>query len=71
MKMVFTITVAGEESLGEKFNKALRENENLSMMLIQGFAQVLGMTLKLKHDDNFSIESFKAAIITPEEPKTE
>lgn len=60
MKMFFNIFVGGENSLEEKFQKALNENPNLSLSLVQGFGQVLMLALRLGKEDNLTIEGFKA-----------
>lgn len=71
MKMFFNLTVSGEDSLEEKFHKALNENENLSMSIVQGFAHVLMLALRLKPQDGFTIEGLKAGKISDTPPAPE
>lgn len=73
MKMFFNLTVSGENTLEEKFHAALKENENLSMSIVQGFAHVLMLALRIKPQDGFTIEGLKAGRIneTPPAPEQE
>lgn len=68
MKMFFNLLVGGENSLEEKFQKAMNENPNLSLSIVQGFGQVLMLALRTDKEDNLTIEGFKAGKI-PEEEK--
>lgn len=71
MKMFFNLTVSGEQTLEEKFHRALKENENLSMAIVQGFAHVLMLALRLKPEDGFTIEGLKAGKLNETPPAQE
>lgn len=73
MKMFFNLTISGENSIEEKFHQALKENENLSLSIVQGFAHVLMLALRLKPDDGLIIEGLKAGKIqeTPQSEQTD
>lgn len=63
MKMFFNLTISGENSIEEKFHKALKENENLSISMVQGFAHVIMLALRIKPEDGLIIEGLKAGKI--------
>ena len=71
MKMFFNLTVSGNDSLGEKFHSTLKENENLSISIVQGFAHVLMIALRLKPEDDFMIEALKAGKINETSTESE
>ena len=66
MKMSFQIVISGDDIIEKKFEAALKENPDVSMYLIKGFAHVLALALRLKHEDTWSVESFKAGKINEE-----
>lgn len=67
MKMHFSIVMAGENTLEEKFQESLKDNPNLHLELIRSFAQTIMLALRLKESDKISVESFRAGKI-PEIP---
>ena len=66
--MFFNLTISGENSIEEKFHKALKDNENLSLSIVQGFAHVLMLALRIKPEDGLTIEGLKAGKIAEPTP---
>lgn len=60
MKMHFQIVIKGQDTLEQKFKKAVDENPTLHMDVIRSFAQTIMLALRLKEEDNISVESFRA-----------
>lgn len=71
MKMFFTITISGENSIEEKFQKVLNEDKNLNMNLVQGFGNILMIALRLNQDDNVTVVGLKAGKLNEENPAIE
>jgi len=61
MKMHFTLIIDGEDSLEAKFKKAVEENPNLHMDLINVFTHAVMKSLKLDQTDKITVTQFKAA----------
>jgi hypothetical protein len=63
MRMQFVLGIKGKDSIEKKFEKAIKENKNIHMQLIQAFSQAVLVSLNLKEDDDVTVESFRAEMI--------
>lgn len=69
MRMQFTITLKGEDTIDQKFRKSLTEHPTIQMDLIRAFSQALMMAFRLDDSDKVIIDSFKGGRIPDEQPK--
>jgi hypothetical protein len=60
MRMQFVLGIKGDDSIEQKFEKAIKENKNLHMQLIQSFGQAVLLVLRLGEEDNVTIDNFRA-----------
>ncbi len=63
MRIEFKISLSGENSLGEKFAKKMKENPKIHMAFIQAFGHSIMTILELKDEDKIIIDGFKAGQI--------
>lgn len=66
MKLKFSIQIAGEKSLKEKFEAAIHDNPEIHMSFISSFIQIIDRILRLHERDNVTITNFKAEQIYDE-----
>lgn len=58
MSFRFQMIIDGEQSLEEKLKKALDEHPTLHVDLVKCFVSAIILALKIKDEDNLSIERF-------------
>lgn len=70
MKLIFSITVRGNESLKKKFEEQAEYNsDSLQICLMKGFAKTIVSTLNVTVEDDLAVTEFKAFEIPDDDLK--
>lgn len=66
MKMHFSLTIQGEDSIEKKLQESIQSNPTLHMDLVRAFGQSIMLALRLNESDKISVSAFKAGIVDEE-----
>lgn len=67
MKMHFSLTISGEDSIEKKLQESINSNPTLHIDLVRAFGQSIMLALRLNESDKIAVSSFKAGIIEENE----
>lgn len=71
MKMQFSLTISGEDSIEKKLQESISSNPTLHMDLVRAFGQSIMLALRLNESDKICVSSFKAGIVEEEKENKE
>lgn len=63
MKINFSLTVDGGDSLETKLNESIKSNPTLHMDLVRAFGQSIMLALRLNELDKVSVSGFRVGIV--------